>query len=221
MKINKGDFIELDFVARIKESNQVFDLTKEDIAKKEGIYNKSFKYEPIIICVGKGFVIRGLDKELEGKEVDKEYKIEVKSEDAFGKKDAKLLKIVNSNIFIKKEINPMPGLQVNIDNRIGVIRSVSGGRVIVDFNHPLAGRDLVYEVKINRKVEDVKEKIEAFLKAELGLNEKMCEISIKEKEAEIKCKVEIPDKIKEDFIKEIEECIKGVKIKFLKIDKTE
>ena len=216
MKIEKGDFIELDFVARVKEGNLVFDLTNESIAKKEGIYNSKFTYKPIVICVGKGFVIKGLDDELTGKEIGKEYKLEVKSENAFGKKDAKLLKMVPFNIFIKREINPVPGLQVNIDNMIGVIRSVSGGRVIVDFNHPLAGKDLVYDVKIIKKVDDIQEKLKSFIKAELGLNEKAYEIELKEKEAKIKCKIDIPEKIQEVFIKEVEGSIKGIKIKFSK-----
>ena len=52
MKIKSGDFIEIDYVGRIKETNQIFDLTKEDVAREEGINNKSAKYESKIICVG-------------------------------------------------------------------------------------------------------------------------------------------------------------------------
>jgi len=35
-----GDFVEVDYVGRMKDSGQVFDLTKEDVAKKEDVYNR-------------------------------------------------------------------------------------------------------------------------------------------------------------------------------------
>ena len=37
MKTKKNDFIEIDFIGRIKETNQIFDLIKEDAAKKNDI----------------------------------------------------------------------------------------------------------------------------------------------------------------------------------------
>src|SRR3989344_5225405 len=90
-KIKKGDFIELDYTARIKLNNQIFDLTSEDVAKKNNIFNPKSKYKPLIICVGDLDVIPGLDESLVGKETGKEYKIEVGFDKAFGKKDTKAL----------------------------------------------------------------------------------------------------------------------------------
>ena len=68
-----------------------------------------------------------------------------------------------SNSSIKEKINPMPGLPVNIDGIYGVIITVAGGRTIVDFNHPLAGKNVVYEINILRKVDDLNEKIKSLL----------------------------------------------------------
>ena len=164
MNVAKGDFIELNFIAKVKDTNQVFDLTKEGDAKAMGLYNPKMKYNPIVICVGEKNVVSGLDEELVGKELNKKYSVEVNSEKAFGKKDTKLLKMVPSNVFLKNNIRPMTGLQVNLDGLVGIIRSVSGGRVVVDFNHPLAGRDLVYDFEINKKITDVHEKIYALIK---------------------------------------------------------
>ena len=67
------------------------------------------------------------------------------------------------NIFTQQNIKPFPGLHVNLDNIYGVIRSVSGGRTIVDFNHPLASKDLVYEVEIKRFINNLEDKIKAVL----------------------------------------------------------
>ena len=56
----KGDFIAIDFIARIKGSNKIFDLTKQDIAKKEGIYQENKEYRPLVVCLGAGHLLKGL-----------------------------------------------------------------------------------------------------------------------------------------------------------------
>src|SRR3989338_2057670 len=131
MIIKKGDFIEIDYVGRIKDSNLIFDLTNKDEAKKNNLLDEKREYSPVIICVGEKNLIRGVDDHLIGKEISKEYDFLIKPENGFGKRDPKLMKLINANIFKKSNIMPMPGLQVNIDGMLGTIRSFSGGRVIV------------------------------------------------------------------------------------------
>jgi len=78
--------------------------------------------------------------------------------------------------FLEQKINPVPGMTVEIDNYTGLIKSVSGGRVLVDLNHPLAGKNVSYEVTIIRKVEDLKEKVEGFLEMNLHLHHPKVEV---------------------------------------------
>lgn len=207
MKLKKGDFIQIDYVGRIKETNQIFDLTDEELAKKENIYQKNTTYKPIIICLGEGDVVKGIDEELTDKEVGKSYTIEIPPEKGFGKKDAKLMKLVNTNIFIKQNINPVPGLQVNIDNMIGIIRTVTGGRTLVDFNHPLAGRDLIYEVKILKKITDNEEKLRGILSFHLAINNP--DIKIENGTAMINN--DIPDVFKKQLEEKIKRLIPSIK----------
>lgn len=162
MKTKVGDFIELEYLARTKDDNKIFDLTNEQFAKKNNLYQEGKTYSPIIICLGYNDIVPGLDKQLIDKELGK-YNIEVKAEEAFGKKSTELIKLVPTNIFTQQNIKPFPGLHVNLDNIYGVIRSVSGGRTIVDFNHPLAGKDLVYEIEIKRFINNTEDKIKAVL----------------------------------------------------------
>ncbi len=54
---------------------------------------------------------------------------------------------------------PQPGMQVNVDGLIGNIISASSGRVIIDFNHPLAGKTLNYNVTVKKIVADKKHMI--------------------------------------------------------------
>ncbi|MFA6398873.1 MAG: hypothetical protein WCW44_00750, partial [archaeon] len=53
--------------------------------------------------------------------------------------------------------NPYPGLVVRIGNAIGKVQSVGSGRVRIDFNHPLAGRDVEYHVRLEKEYKDKKE----------------------------------------------------------------
>ena len=158
-EIKNHDFVEIDYVAKIKGLDQIFDLTNKKDATAHNFYDEHRKYGSMIICVGENNLISGLDKNLLGKKPGK-YKFEIDSNEGFGKKNPKLIKLVGKNIFIKQNINPVPGLQINIDGAIGTIRSISGGRCIVDFNHPLAGRDLEYDVNVIKIITDNKDKIE-------------------------------------------------------------
>ena len=167
MKIKKGDFVELDYIGKLKEDGKIFDLTSAELAKKEGLYQEHQQYGPRVICVGEGQIVKGIDAYLEGKDLGK-YTLSLGPDEAFGKKNAKLMKIVPIHVFTKQKMRPFPGLQVNMDGYYGIIKTVSGGRVIVDFNHPLAGRDVTYEFTVKRIVTDVKEKITSHLQTLFG-----------------------------------------------------
>ena len=103
----------------------------------------------------------------------------------------------------------MPGMQLNIDSMVGTVKTVSGGRTLVDFNHPLAGKDLVYDVKINRIVDDNKEKLNSLLKMHLHIKDG--EIEIKEYGVNINLKQKIRQLEQDEFKKIAEEVIPNIK----------
>jgi FKBP-type peptidyl-prolyl cis-trans isomerase 2 len=164
--IKKDDFVEVDYTGRLAETGEVFDTTIPKDAMNAGIDGS--KLAPIIIQVGKNWLLPGVEKQLEGKEIGSKLSMKLSPEDGFGKKNAKLIQLIATAKFKQQDVVPMPGMQVEIDGIVGLIRTVSGGRAIVDFNHPLAGKALDYEVVAKRKVIDAKEKLDAMLKA-LGL----------------------------------------------------
>lgn len=162
MALEKHDFVEIDYTGRLKDTNEVFDTTDLDTARKSGIYNKDAIFGSVVVCLGEGFVLQGLENKLIGKEIG-EYDVELSAEEGFGKKSTKLIQLVPTSKFTKQNIVPMPGLQIDVDGLLGTIKTVTGGRTIVDFNHPLSGRGLLYKVKIKRVVTDKKEKADAIL----------------------------------------------------------
>jgi len=105
--------------------------------------------------------LKGVDDFLIGKEIGK-YIIELSPEKAFGNRESKLVQMIPMKIFHQHKINPVPGTLFNFDNKVAKILTVSGGRVMVDFNNPLAGKDIIYNIKVLRKIEDINEKIKSF-----------------------------------------------------------
>jgi len=188
MAIKKKDFIEIAFTGKIKGEGIVFDTTDAAIAKENELPERDYK--PIVICVGEGHVVKGLDEGLVGKELGK-HTFELPPEKAFGKKDAKLIQMIPLAKFKEHEIAPVPGLQLNIDNEIGTVLRVSGGRIMMDFNHPLAGRNVVYEVDIKKTVTDKKEQVEAII----GLLGIPAEVKVEGDKATVSAPQEMPKQI--------------------------
>jgi len=210
MALKKGDFIEIEYTAIDKESGKIFDLTSKELAKKEGVFNPKGKYGAFAVCLGEKHILPGLDEELIGKDVGKEYVIEVSPEKGFGKKDMKLMKIVPTAIFKKQQITPYPGLQINMDGIMGIVRTVSGGRTIMDFNHPLAGHHLEYKIKVNKIITDSLAK----LKSLIDLSDPNAKISLQNNEATTESQIANQShKVLEEKIKKLIPSIKKVYFK--------
>ena len=156
-KINKNDFIEIDFTGI--SNDEIFDTTNPKDADKLGINTEAVK--PLIISVGNDMLLKGFDEQLAGKELNKEYSIQLNPDKAFGPRNPNLIKTYSLNNFKKQNINPYPGMAIQLDNLLARVISVSGGRVIVDFNNPLAGKQVSYNFKILKKITDNNEKINA------------------------------------------------------------
>jgi len=122
-----------------------------------GKFKLQSKYKPVGVLIGAGFIIRGLDKALMEMKVGEKKEIKVSPEDGFGNRDARLVKVFQKKMFE----NPQQGMVINVSGAIGRIQSVTAGRVRVDFNNPLAGKTLVYEVEIKEKIEKTEDKIKA------------------------------------------------------------
>ncbi|MEM2874290.1 MAG: peptidylprolyl isomerase, partial [Candidatus Nanoarchaeia archaeon] len=163
------------------------------------------KKKPVIICIGAGMLLKAIDSALIERKVGDEFELELKPEEAFGARDPKLVQLTSLNIFRQHNINPVPGLQVTIDGALATIRSVSGGRVTIDFNHPLAGKVVKFWIKIRRQITDLAEKIKTLCGQDT-------DVSVTDKTIEISVPKEIPEGVKElkvnqlkTFISEIQE----------------
>ena len=165
-EVKDGDIIEVSYIGKVGE--EVFDTTDEDVAKEEGVYKEGMVYGPTTVMVGAGHLLKGFEEDLLGKEVGSEEKVEIPPEKGFGTYDGDLRELTPISKFKER---PMPGMQVMLDGRVGIVEKVIGRRAMVDFNPPLAGKTISYEYKILRKITDPSEQIKGLIK--LYINKEM------------------------------------------------
>jgi len=163
MPFQKGDFILIDYVARVSETGEAFDTTIEEVAKKEGIHREGGVYEPNLVAVGEGWVLKALDESLINLELQKTEKIEIPPEKAFGNRDPEKTRMYPLRKLTSRGVTPQVGMRLEVDGRLAIVRTIGSGRVLLDFNPPLAGKTLVYEVTIQKKLEKADEKIAALI----------------------------------------------------------
>ena len=161
--MKKGDWVKIEFTGRVKATGEIFDLTSEEEAKKHGIHDPKKKYGPVLTILGAGMIMPGVDHELMKMNAGESREFDIKPEDALGPRRPELIKIFSISKFTHDKITPFPGMWVNIDGRNARIQTASSGRVRVDFNHPLAGKELSYRLKIDGEINDIHRRVEALL----------------------------------------------------------
>ena len=210
--MKKGDFIKISYTGRL-ESGELFVITAENEAKKNGVFDEKMKYSPVTIIIGANFLVPGLDKAVESMEVGDKKDVEVAPEEGFGQRDPNLVKTVNKNVFRDTKLNPQAGMIVNFSGTKGRIQSIAGGRVRVDFNNPLAGKKLLYHIEITEKIEGTENKINSLLEF-FGISGAI--LKIEGNEAEITSRM--PDRMKETLSDLITKHVEGItKVKFAEV----
>lgn len=166
--ISEGDVIRISYTAKL-EDGTIVDTTDEEVAKKHDIFNENARYGDIYLIVGKGHVLPGLEEDIKGKEVGYKGTVEVPPEKAFGEYDPELKDTFSVNRFKER---PEIGQRVRIGDRLGTVERIVGRRVIVDFNHPLAGKKIIFEYEIKEKIEKSEDKIKALFVIHTGIDAK-------------------------------------------------
>ena len=190
--LEAGDFVLVEMTGRTLETDEVFDTTDEELAKTEGIHEEEKTYGPKLVVVGEGWVLKGLDDRLAGLKLEETAEVEIPAAEAFGERNPENVRTIPFRVLRSKGVNPAVGQQLELDGRTAVVRSIGGGRVQLDYNHPLAGRKIVYHVKPTLKHENDEDKIRALLgRRFLGIDLNLFKLKI----LKTKVKIEVPDEI--------------------------
>lgn len=190
MAIEKGDFIRIDYTGTVVETGDVFETTSQDIAEEVGIYDEKKKYKPFAVIVGAGFLLPALEEAIIGLDVGDNKKMTLEPEQAFGERNPELIQLFPMKEFKKQGITPVPGMTINSSGYPGKILTVSGGRVKVDFNNPLAGKALDYDITITEIIEDNEERVKSVIELQSSQNIDLDKTSVEFDEDTIKIKLD-------------------------------
>lgn len=121
------------------------------VKNAEGVtIDQSSEERPLAFIFGRGMLIPGLENVLNGKAAGDELSAEIPAADAYGERHDGLVQTVPRNLFGEQEVNP--GMQFRATTDHGeqsvMVIEVTDETVTVDGNHPLAGVDLSFDVKV-------------------------------------------------------------------------
>ncbi len=156
-------FILVNITIKDAETGSIYQTTKEEVAKESGSYSEKSIYLPILVIPGEADLFpKVMEKILELNEGEK-FELKLNPEDAYGNYDRGKVRVYSIKRLEREGIRPRVGETVQIDRQTGIIQSVTGGRVTVDFNHPLAGKKILIEGEIVKRIEDELEKVRSIV----------------------------------------------------------
>lgn len=189
--MEQGTLVLVNYTAKVKETGEILEVTKEEDAKALSVYDASKRYEPKLVAVGEQWVLKGLDEALLKSNPGDKLTVEVPPEKGFGLRDPNKVRLIPIKRFGEDASKLKIGEQVQVDNRIGTVRYIGSGRVQVDFNHRLAGKSIVYDVEVLRTLTDPKEITLALIKRRLPVDETKVQLELQGDTASITLPQEI------------------------------
>jgi len=140
MKVKNGDKIKVEYTGTFDEG-KVFDSSEHDGHS-----------HPLEFEVGKGMVIKGFDKAVVGMEKNEEKEIKLKSEEAYGARNEQLIQKIPRDK-LPKDQEPKEGMMLGMQTADGrtaqaMIKEVDDKEITIDMNHPLAGKNLNFKIKV-------------------------------------------------------------------------
>ena len=204
--MEKGDLVLVDYVG--KANGDIFDLSSKEKAEEEGLDTSQMDFEPIPVLVGEEYVIPGFEDAVKSMEVGDEKEFTVSPEEGYGDRKSENIETYPEKEFNRQDVNVAVGDTLMVGRRQGRVISKGSGRVRIDFNHPLAGKELEYWVEIVEKVEDDEEKARKIFDYRLGHGEIEFDgdkVTIIHKHEEDGHQHELPPQLKEAIKEEITE----------------
>jgi len=193
LTFDKGSLILVDYTAKVKDSEDVFDTTKEEDAKKYSIHEPNVKYQPKLVSIGEVSypVLKGLDEALAKTSVGDKLTVEVSPEKGFGERDSGKVRMVPLRKLGEDAEKVSVGDTIEVDNKRGIIRFIGSGRVQIDYNHRYAGKTILFEVNVLKSLDSPNDKVDGILKNRLPVEDTKISFELKDKEVS----VTIPEEI--------------------------
>lgn len=136
-KVEDGNFVKVHYTGKY-ENGEVFD--------------SSTGCQPLEIQVGSKQVIPGFEQALLGMAPSEKKSFDLKPAEAYGEHDESLQQTFNRADF-PEDFNPEPGQVIILENPSqgqfpATVKSIEGEEVVLDLNHPLAGKAISFDVEV-------------------------------------------------------------------------
>ena len=193
MTFDKGSLILVDYTAKVKDSEEVFDTTLEEDAKKYSIHEQNVKYQPKLVSIGEVSypVLKGLDEALAKTAVGDKLTVEVTPEKGFGERDSGKVRMIPIRKLGEDAEKVSVGDTIEVDNKRGIIRFIGSGRVQIDYNHRYAGKTILFDVNVLKSLDSPNDKVDGILKNRLPVEDSKISFDLKDKEVSITIPEEI------------------------------
>jgi len=178
MTFQKATLVLVDYTAKVKDTSEVFETTREVDAKSGSLYDANARYQPRLVSVGESWVLKGLDDALLNTSVGDKLTVEVPPEKGFGVRDPGKVRMIPLRKLGDDAEKISVGDAIEIDERTGIVRFIGSGRVQVDFNHRFAGKTILYDVNVVKSLNTDEEKIMGLLKRRLPVDESKLQFKI-------------------------------------------
>ena len=144
----EGDYVRVDYTGKL-EDGTVFDTSIKDNAIEAGIYSQERDYQPLGFTVAAGQMIKGFDRGVVGMAVGENKTLIIPPEEAYGVHREDMVQTIPVAELTRAGIRPVVGKKVSTSQgQTATITNVTDTDVVVDFNHELAGKTLVFNIRL-------------------------------------------------------------------------
>ena len=131
--VRKGDTVEILYTGKL-ENGEIFDSTEEK--------------EPFVFVSGSNEIISGMSKAVNGMKVGEKKVVEISPDDAYGEYREELLGKVPQNAIPEGAKVGDPLSDADNEGQVYWVREITDEHVVIDGNHPLAGKALTFELEV-------------------------------------------------------------------------
>jgi peptidylprolyl isomerase len=137
MSVQSGNTIKIHYHGRLNDGT---------------VFDSSNGRPPLEFTVGSGSVIKGFDEGVKGMSVGDKKTIEIPFLEAYGAEDPSMI-IEFPKDQLPEDLQPEPGMQLTMNNAAGdqfpvVVTEVNPDSIVLNANHPLAGKDLIFDLEL-------------------------------------------------------------------------
>ncbi|ABL77715.1 FKBP-type peptidyl-prolyl cis-trans isomerase [Thermofilum pendens] len=166
MGLQKGDFVLVNYTISVLEESgeRVIDTTIKEEAEKAGFRTENVAFEPELVVVGEGFLLKPVEEKLVEMNEGEKREIVLEPSQAFGERDPKNIRVIPARELSSRGIIPRVGEEIELDGKRGKIIKIGAGRVTIDFNHPFAGKKVKVVLSLEKVLKNEEEKIKVLFR---------------------------------------------------------